>query len=170
MSTCRFCGTELVVGVNQSPARASNWIHECHDCHRKAQREDYLARKADPEYRRRLQESRARYQERVRGDPEWRKRRKEQQRIWDQNRDRTKVRAKNARRLQFRQSDGSFRRVVLDKDIAHLRAQPCDACGKTPAGSVHHVRYGDDPMLHTVPLCRSCHMKIHWALRRSGKG
>ena len=52
-----------------------------------------------------------------------------------------------------------------DKYVKWVRTQPCCGCGVYGV-EAHHVRVGSGmgkrPLdLHTIPVCRACHMKCH---------
>ena len=61
--------------------------------------------------------------------------------------------------------------LIDDAYRAFVRNRPCCGCGVEPAGDAHHrisdrfaaMRVTD---YHTMPLCRSCHERLHadWRL------
>ena len=41
------------------------------------------------------------------------------------------------------------------------RPSSCESCGATENVCHHHWSYADEHLLDTIPLCRSCHGKVH---------
>lgn len=57
---------------------------------------------------------------------------------------------------------------VVNEAIAAGRLEPptvCNRCGRTEGVLYHAHEYGEKVMDNLEPLCRKCHMVVHWEHR-----
>lgn len=80
--------------------------------------------------------------------------------------ERHKVKRKANRRARFqnerhkeRATKAIERRITRGKMLPAI-CYPCSRCGKQ-ARDYHHPSYLPEDRLNVVPLCRSCHVKVH---------
>jgi hypothetical protein len=108
------------------------------------------------------------------------------QREWMNNnpikRGMAQIRYKNNHPEKYKETQENTlnRRLTFKGKLIHLpeefRINKCSECGKVyPDGlkqrtQIHHIKYDENDVLKsTIELCRSCHMKLHWKLRRENK-
>ena len=133
---CRLCGRRKAIAEFYLTSRRTGTRgHQCRTCLRARRRKYYR------ENRERLLEAQKEYARRE--DPE-------------QRRARTKrYHERCTKKRLARLRSGRLRKlgIIQQSDV-------CPDCG-APATDLHHENYDD--VVNLISLCRSCHMKRHWA-------
>ena len=84
---------------------------------------------------------------------------------WTMNLPTTFVLCGNCRHIICRDRDRQYcrNRILFKGKRIHVPNSPrkgiCMQCGKTGRTNLHHQRYNDDALKHTVELCIKCHLE-----------
>jgi len=74
------------------------------------------------------------------------------------------VLCKNCTHIIYRQTDRVYSRsrILFKGKRIHItgpRKGICEKCQKKGMTNLHHEKYNDDPLKHTIELCVPCHIK-----------